>query len=328
MRYRLFLFAIPIIIGVLLVLVPAFQSPTWIYIGTTFFISAIFVMSFDLLGGYTGLYPFGHAAFFAAGSYTTALLSLHGVTQNFWLIIPISIFVAALLAGIYGLIALRTSGMYFLLITFALGTLTYALVHTWRSLTKGDWGIAGIPRPEFAISSINFYYFAFGIFVICYLLLYFLTKSSFGRALVGIRENELRMRTLGHNTWVYKYVAFIIAGAFAGVAGFLYASYSRHVGPSCASVQQSMMPMLMVMLGGPGTLLGGVIGAAIITLLEHFLGLYIMNRWPLILGVIFIAFAMYSRGGVGNYLLHIWTKVEERYGTVNGRGPIEKLRGS
>jgi len=318
MRHRWFLAAMLIVIGILLLSVPVFQSPTWIYVGTTFFIAAIFVMSFDLLGGYTGLYPFGHAAFFAAGAYATALLSSHDVTQNFWLIIPISILAAALLSGLYGVIALRTTGLYFLLITFALGTLTYAVVHTWKSFTMGDWGIAGVPRPQFAVSPVSFYYFAFGIFVCCYVLLYFFAKSSFGHALVGIRENELRMRTLGYNTWVYKYVAFVIAGAFAGVAGFLYASYSGHVGTSSASVQQSMMPMLMVMLGGPGTLFGGVIGAAIITLLEYFLGLYITNRWPLILGVILIAFAMYSRGGIGNYLLQVWTKVEERYGTVDG----------
>lgn len=318
MRHRLLSFAPSIVIGAFLIMLPLFQSPAWVYIFTTFFIWAIFAMSLDLIAGYAGLHSLGHAAFFAAGAYTTGLLSWHGVTESYWLLAPASILAAALLASIFGLIALRTTGIYFLLVTFALGALTYAVVHTWRSVTMGDMGLTGIPRPEFAIAPSHFYYFAFVIFAICYLLLYFITGSSFGRALIGIRESELRMKSLGYNTWVFKYVAFVLAGAFAGVAGMTYACYSGHVGPAYASVQQSVMPLLMVILGGPGTLFGSVIGAGVITLLEYYLGLYIMGRWPLILGIIFIAVIMYARGGVAPYLLKIWTKVEERYGTVKG----------
>jgi len=318
MRYRLLSFAPLIVICAFFIIAPLAGQASWVFIFTKFFIWAIFALSLDLIFGYAGLMSLGHAAFFAMGAYTTGLLVLNGITQSLWLLLPASILASAVLASIFGLIALRTRGMYFLLVTLALGALVYSTAHSWRGVTRGDWGLVGIPRPEFAATDINFYYFAFVILIICYLLLYLITKSSFGQALVGIRENELRMKSLGYNIWVFKYIAFILAGAFAGIAGMTHAFFTSHVGPDTASVAKSAMVMLMPLLGGPGTLFGAVLGAGVITFLEYYVSLFVAARWPLVLGIIFIAVIMYARGGIGPYLLKIWTKVEERYGNVKG----------
>jgi branched-chain amino acid transport system permease protein len=141
-------------------------------------------------------------------------------------------------------------------------------------------------------------------------------NSPFGYALRGIREGESRMQSLGYNTWLYKYIVFIITGAFAGVAGVLFVYYNRFIAPTHVAVGTSFLPMVMVIIGGSGTLLGPVIGAMVIVFVEYFASLFTPERWPLILGAVFVAAIMYARGGIDIHLSRLWKRLSYRYGSI------------
>ena len=300
--------------AVLLLVVPPFISTYYISMLTKVLIFAIFAISLDLVLGYTGLTSFGHAAFLGVGGYTVGILAIRMNIDLFWILVPVAIAAAVVAAAIIGFISLRVSGIYFLLVTMAFGQLLSVIATKWSSLTGGTDGLVGIMRPNlgvsgFTLTSSGFYYLVFIIFVICFFILHRIAHSSFGKALVGIRENEMRMRSLGYNTWLMKYAAVIIAGAFAGVAGILYAYFYGAMVPSNLALETSASVMLMVIIGGPGTLFGPFIGAAIVILCEHFSSIYIPERWPLILGSIFIICVMLVRGGFARYLSSFWTKL-------------------
>jgi branched-chain amino acid transport system permease protein len=151
-------------------------------------------------------------------------------------------------------------------------------------------------------------------FIISFVLLYRLVRSPFGLALVGIKEDESRMEAVGYNTWLYKYTAFVISGAFAGIAGLLFAYYNFFVSPKHLGIATSFLPMVMAIMGGLGTFLGPVIGAAVYIFVETFASIFLPQRWPLILGGLFVLTIMFAREGIGVYLWRIWKKVGHRYG--------------
>jgi len=193
----------------------------------------------------------------------------------------------------------------------------------WRTMTGGTDGLVGIIYPSLGIpgftwTDTSFYYLVFLAFVICFFLLHRIVNSAFGRALVGIRENEPRMQSLGYNTWAHKYVAFIIGGAFAGVAGALLAFFYGIMVPAHLGIITSTSAMLMVIIGGAGTLFGPVIGAGVIVLLEHIASIYAPERWPLILGGVFVICVLFVRGGFGIYLTRFWRRVNLKYGSAQG----------
>ena len=174
--------------------------------------------------------------------------------------------------------------------------------------------LVGILRPNlgipgFTFTAEGFYYLVFIAFAICFVLLYRIVNSSFGRTLVGIRENEMRMRSLGYNTWALKYVAVIIAGLFAGVAGIFYAYFYGAMVPGTLAIEMSTAVMLMVIIGGSGTLFGPFVGAVVVVLVEHFAMTYVSERWPLILGGIFVVCVMLVPEGFASYLSRFWRVV-------------------
>src|SRR5712691_3065300 len=187
---------------------------------------SILVMSLDILLGYTGLPSLGQAAYLGVGAYLTAILATRyqfGLGYDFWLVVVFGILLAAALAAIFGLLAIRATGVYFLMITLALGQCAWGLAYRWNSLTGGDNGINLRARPKFGIdlaNEVTFFYLVFGLFAVSLLLMYTLVRSPFGRSLAGIRERELRMKILGYNTWLHKYIAFIIAGGFGSIIVF------------------------------------------------------------------------------------------------------------
>ena len=193
------------------------------------------------------------------------LMARYGL-RSLWITAPAGVFAAALGAAVFGLIALRTSGASFMLITFALTQLLYSVALKWDWLTTGGTeGITGIARPDLGIAGFRwnpllFYYFVLLAFVLCYLVLRSVTRSPFGHALQGIRENESRMQCLGYNTWLYKYIAFVLAGAFAGFAGVLFAYSNGIVVPANMGIVMSGNALFMIILGGTGTLYGPVVG--------------------------------------------------------------------
>jgi len=285
----------------------------------TFF--AIFAMSLDIIIGYTGLLSLGHAAYFGVGGYTVGILITKGGIESFWIILPCAILIAAFTAAILGIIALRASGIYFLLVTFALSMLLFSIAIKWYSLTQGTDGFPGLPRPDLGLpwlswSTTSFYYFVLLAAVICFYLMYRFIKSPFGHALQGIREAEPRMRALGYNTWLYKYIAFIVAGAFAGIAGMFFAYHNGYVSPVNLGVLYSGLVMLICIIGGLGTLWGPIIGALVVILVEYFSSIYVPERWPLILGSVFVLSVIFLRGGIAIHLLRLWKRVS--YGSTKG----------
>jgi branched-chain amino acid transport system permease protein len=264
-------------------------------------ISSILAMSLDLILGYAGLSSLGHAAYLGLGAYSVGILSTaHG--QGFWTTLPAGVLLAAAVAAVFGLLALRATGVYFLMITLALGMLVWGLANRWVSLTKGDNGISSVPRPDLGLpwsfaGAVPFFYLALAGFVLALGVLRVIVRSPFGQTLVGIRESESRMRTLGYHVWLHKYVAFVIAGAGGGFAGVLWAYYNGFVTPSDLDLSVSIEALLMVALGGRGTLMGAALGAAVIVLLKNLVSVY-TQRWLLILGVVYIATIRFAPDGI------------------------------
>lgn len=294
-----------IVIAALLVVAVAtpFSSSYVIILVTHALVFAILAMSLDLLLGYTGLPSLGQAAFLGMGAYLTAILASDygfGLGWSFWIVVLLGIFIGAATAALFGLFAIRATGVYFLMITLALGQCVWGLAYRWNSLTGGDNGINLPPRPEFGISLANdvtFFYVVFGFFVFTLATLYLIVRSPFGRSLVGIRERELRMRILGYNTWLHKYIAYVIAGAFGGLAGVLWAHMNGLVSPEDVILTTSVDALLMVVLGGPGTLVGGAIGAAVVTFLRDYLST-LVHWWLYVLGGVYVLTILYLPGGL------------------------------
>lgn len=308
----------------LLIIVPILFSTYIQTVATRFLIFGLFAMGYNLAFGYTGLLSLGHAAFLGAGGYTVAVLKLHSGSDLFWIGAPLGILIATFIAAVFGFVALRVSGIYFLLVTFALGQLLYSVAWNVKWLNSpGMQGISGLSLPSFGISDFNlgttsFYYLVLVIFAFCFLILYRLVNSPFGHALAGIREGETRMRSLGYNTWLYKYLAFVISGVFAGAAGVLFGYYNYLISPTHLGVGTSFLPMVMTIIGGTGTLLGPVIGAALLIFVEHFASIMTPDRWPLILGGLFVFAIMFAREGIGVGLWKLWNKMSNRYGSTKG----------
>jgi len=321
LKEQLARFAPYIACGIILIIVPLFLSSYVQGLMTKVLIYAIFAMSLDLIFGYTGLFSLGHAAYFGVGVYTVAILVLRYGINSFWIAAPSGILMSTLIAAIFGLIALRVSGLYFLMITFALGQLLVSIAVKWYPMTGGMYGMSGVPRPDLGLlwltwNATNFYYFVFLAFVTCFFILSRLVNSPFGYSLVSIRDCEPKMKSVGYNTWLHKYIAFVIAGMFAGLAGVLLAYHYGHAAPTHLGVMNSALAMFMVIIGGVGTLYGSLIGSGVIVFLEFFVSGFTPERWPLIVGCVFVASAMYARGGIGIHLSRFWKKVGYQYGST------------
>jgi branched-chain amino acid transport system permease protein len=284
-----------------ILLVPFVLSSYYAGLVVQIFVMAIFAASLDILVGHAGLPSMGHASYFGVAAYATAFLALSGV-KSFWLVMAFAVATGGVTAALFGLLAIRARGPYFMLITVALSQVLWGIAFKWRSITRGDDGLPGIRRPEIGMgfdltSDVNFYYFTFGLFLLVLLGLYILVNSPFGHALRGIRESESRMKALGYNVWLYKYLGFVFAGAVAGVSGLLWAYYSGFVNPSYLGLDMSVKALLMLILGGAGSLFGPFIGAGIIVLLENIVS-GLTERWSLILGMVYVVVIMLFSEGV------------------------------
>ncbi len=263
----------------------------------------ILAMSLDILLGYTGLASLGQAAYFGVGAYLTAVLATKfhfGLGWDFWLVVALGILFAAALAAFFGLFAIRATDVYFLMITLALGQCVWGLAYRWNSLTGGDNGIVLKVRPNFGLdltNEVTFFYLVLGFFTVSMLLMYVLVRSPFGRSLAGIRGHELRMQILGYNTWLHKYIAFVIAGGYGGLAGVLWAHTNGIVTPEDVVITTSVDAMLMVVLGGTGTLVGGAIGAGAVLALREYLST-LVPWWQYVLGTVYILTILYLPTGL------------------------------
>lgn len=288
---------------------------------------SILVMSLDILLGFTGLPSLGQAAYLGVGAYLTAILATRfefGLGMDFWIVVVLGILAGAALAAVFGLLAIRATGVYFLMITLALGQCIWGLAYRWNSLTGGDNGINVAQRPDFAgldlSDGITFFYLVFAIFAVSLLVMFVLSRSPFGRSLVGIREREQRMQILGYNTWLHKYVAFIIAGGFGGLAGVLWAHTAGIVSPETVVLTTSVDALLMAVLGGAGTLVGGVIGAFIVFGLREYLSTMV-PWWQYALGAVYVLTILYLPHG----LMGIPARLRERRAAHRQKDEAEEL---
>ena len=274
-----------------------------VLLATRALVFAILAMSLDILLGFTGLASLGQAAYFGVGAYLTAILATRyhfGLGWDFWLVVIFGMLFGAALAAFFGLFAIRACGVYFLMITLALGQCVWGLAYRWNSLTGGDNGISVTARPSFGLdltSERTFFFLVFGFFIFSLISLYVLVQSPFGRSLAGIRERELRMQILGYNTWLHKYIAFIIAGAFGGLSGVLWAHTNGLVSPETVVLTTSVDALLMVVLGGAGTLVGGAIGSAIVFGLREYLST-LVPWWQYVLGGVYVLTILYLPTGL------------------------------
>jgi len=282
---------------------PAFVGSYWVGLMTQMIIFALLAMSLDILLGYTGLPSLGHAGIFGVAAYAIAILS-----TVYHVGFPASL-AGGLLAGVavsaaFGLIVSHVRDVYFLMITLALGMVLWGVSYRWIPVTGGDNGLSGIPRLETGLGLAGggpapFYYLALLVLLVCGAMMVLLVSSPFGYTLRGIREDESRMRSLGFNTWLHCYIAYVLSGSFASVAGVIWAYYNGFVSPTYLDLTASSELFLMVTLGGPATLVGPVIGAGAIVILKNVMSAY-TARWLLILGIVYIVTILWAPQGLWN----------------------------
>jgi branched-chain amino acid transport system permease protein len=294
---------------------PFFAEKFYVQLFAKIIIMAILAMSLDLLLGYAGLVSFGHAAFYGAAGYALALATPPFQAASFWISFPLAVAASALLALAIGFFALRTQGIYFIMVTLAFAQMFFFLFYDTR-IAGGTDGIYIDVRPVARIGDwqpfdldnyTHVYYLALAAFVASYASLRMVLRSHFGRVIAGIRVNEPRMRSLGYATFRYKLVGFVIAGAIAGVAGYLSAVQFGVVNPEMMGWHLSASVMMMVILGGMGTLVGPALGAAAWMLLELALqglpeigGVNLGKHWQLFMGAFIVtATLFFPRGLIG-----------------------------
>jgi branched-chain amino acid transport system permease protein len=294
-----------LVVFALLAVFPFIGSTFYVELATKVMILAIFAMSLDLLVGYTGLISFGHAAFFGVGAYTLGLAAPKYEAASLWLTLPAAIVVAGVAAMIVGLFVVRARGIYFIMVTLAFAQMFYFVFHD-TDFGRGSDGISINFKPEAKIagvdvfdpgSTVHFYFFVLAAAVLVFAFLRRLLASPFGHALKGIRSNEHRMRSLGFPIFRYKVASFTVAGALAGLAGYLSAMQFGFVNPELLSWHQSGNVLLMLILGGQGTLHGAVVGAFAFVLLQEVFS-SLTRYWQLLLGTTIVLLVLFLPGGL------------------------------
>ena len=287
---------------VALALVPWVLARHQVSLLTDLLISGLFAMSLDLILGYTGMLSFGHAAYFGLGAYASALVLL-----EFGQPVPVALLAGMLLAGVVALpvgwLSTRSTGVYFAMLTLAFAQFLYTVAYKWRSLTGGSDGIAGVPKtalywggPSLA-SSHAFYLLAAACVVLSLFLCRAMVRSPFGRALQAIRENERRFTSLGRDPRPFKLVVFVIAAVFAGLAGALFAPFRGFASPEVMFWVFSGQALMMVTIGGIGTLVGPILGAMVFILIQEVLSSY-TEHWMIFTGVVFVLIVIFLPGGL------------------------------
>jgi branched-chain amino acid transport system permease protein len=275
---------------------PLFASSYQTGIATEVLIFALLAMSIDVLAGYAGRTSLGHGAIFGVSTYVVIYwTSVMGGSP--WVAVLLGVLAATGIASVFALLAVRVSGVYFLLLTLALGMIVWGVCLRWTSVTGGENGIRGVGRPDVIADPIVFFYVTLATVLVFTAVIWRFVQSPFGLTLRGIRDSESRMSSLGYSTAVHMFIAFTITGVFAGVAGALYALFNDFVSPLTVQLSQSVEGLLMAIIGGVGTLFGSFVGAAAIILLENFVSQF-TPRWPMVLGFMFIGTMIFAPEGV------------------------------
>jgi branched-chain amino acid transport system permease protein len=288
------------LLGGSLLLPPFLAGDFYINLASQILIAAIFALSLNLLVGFGGMTSLGHASYLGVAAYMSALLtSRYGFGHGTAALISISGTIA--MAAFFGVIALRASGLGFLMITLALSQVLWGLAYRMSNVTNGDNGITGLTRPApFGISLDNpvaFYWFALIMATVAFLMMMVFVLSAFGSSLKGVRDQPRRMAALGFNPWLIRWITFIYAGFWGGVSGLLYVYYHKYIHPSSLSITSSAEALLGVIAGGSGTLGGPAVGAALVLLLKNYASAYI-ERWNMLLGLVFLFIVLVMPTGI------------------------------
>ncbi len=299
-----------IVLVLVLIGLPLVAGDFYINLTSQIFIAAIFAASLNLLVGYGGLPSLGHASFLGVAAYTSGWLYLklglaHGLTA------PIALAATTLMAGCFGLIALRATGLSFLMITLALSQVLWGTAYRWAAVTNGDNGLSGLTRPApFGMSldgPVAFYFFALAVTAVSIWMMAKFVGSPFGAALRGTRDQARRMSALGHNVWLIRWITFVYSGFWGAVAGLLFVYYHKYVHPTSLSLTISAEVLLSVIAGGSGTLAGPILGAAIVVILKNYVSAYI-ERWNMLLGFVFVVIVIFMPDGLVPGMRRWWAR--------------------
>lgn len=323
-----------LITGTDLLVIAAFSlvvltMPYWIVwiagyeaLATKIVIWAIFALGFDILLGFTGYLSFGHAAFFGSAAYITGL-SLKHLGSDIVPAMAISFVSLLAIAVILGLLTLRRSGIYFSILTLAFAEMIHALVlsSTFQQWTGGDNGLTGLPSPTLLgvrMNGLNVFYFSSAFLILGYIVARIVRRSPFGLMLRSIKENPMRLEYTGVNVFAYKMAAFVISAMYAGLAGSLMVIYEPYVATKYVYWSTSGEVVIMSVIGGIGTLIGPILGAAFMLYFENVVQGFIGEEWKLVLGLIFVFIVIFLPGGLADLGRRIWKLLGH---TVRGRRP-------
>ena len=283
-----------------LFLPPLIAGDFYINLSSQILIAAIFALSLNLLVGFGGMTSLGHASYLGVAAYISALLTSrygfgHGTAAM------ISMFGTVVMAACFGVIALRATGLGFLMITLALSQVLWGLAYRMSNVTNGDNGIVGLTRPApFGIpldSPAAFYWFVLIVATVAFLMMAVFVSSAFGSSLKGVRDQPRRMAALGFNPWLIRWITFVYAGFWGGVSGLLFVYYHKYIHPTSLSLTSSAEALLGVIAGGSGTLGGPAVGAALVLLLKNYTSAYV-ERWNMLLGLVFLFIVLVMPTGI------------------------------
>ena len=290
----------------LFALLPLVMGEYYVNLASQVLIFAVFAASINLLLGYGGLATLGHAAYLGVSAYLSALVALKlGLGHVF--AAPIALLGTTLMAALFGLIALRATGLGFLMLTLALSQVLWGTALRWVSVTDGDNGLRGMTRPFGLDGAAPFYWFTLLIAAISVWLMARYVASPLGAALKGTRDQPRRMAALGHHVWMVRWITFIYAGFWGGVSGLLFVYYHKYIHPVSLSLANSAEGLLAVIAGGSGTLAGPLVGAAIVMLLKNYVSAYI-ERWNMLLGFVFVFIVIFMPEGVVPGVKRLWRR--------------------
>ena len=288
------------VLAALLAVLPFFAGDFYVNLASQILIAAIFALSLNLLVGYGGMTSLGHAAFLGVAAYLAALLTTRYGFGHVTAAL-LSIAGTTLTAAFFGVIALRATGLGFLMITLALSQVLWGLAYRMSNVTNGDNGITGMTRPmPFGISldsAASFYWFALIVAVFAFIMMTVFVSSTFGSSLKGVRDQPRRMAALGFNPWMIRWLTFVYAGFWGAVSGLLYVYYHKYIHPTSLSITSSAEALLGVIAGGSGTAAGPVVGAALVLLLKNYASAY-LERWNMLLGLVFLFIVLVMPTGI------------------------------
>ena len=293
-----------------LLALPFAAGEYYINLASQIFIFAIFVSSINLLLGYGGLPSLGHASYLGVAAYACALLYLKAGASHLVAAL-LALAGTTLMAAIFGLIALRASGLGFLMLTLALSQVLWGTAYRWVAMTDGDNGVRGVMRPApFGLNlegATAFYFCTLALTAAAVWLMARYVGSPLGAALRGTRDQPRRMAALGHNVWLVRWITFVYAGFWGAVSGLLFVYYHKYIHPVSLSLTNSAEGLLAVIAGGSGTLGGPLLGAAIVMLLKNYVSGYV-ERWNMLMGFVFVMIVLFMPEGVVPGLQRLWRR--------------------